>query len=132
MPCLDKAFASLKDLLPSLQREKVLKVQSGVMPCSMRLLLGVVHVHTGNGAMVACVTQEDGEEVLYTRCFCPCNDKNILKTTLVPILRSTEESAFPWVMLDKARYCRLMGRLSLAGGASKGGAGKRQRREATP
>jgi len=145
MPCLDKAFAKLKPLLPSLQRERVVRVQGGVMPCSMRLLLGIVHIHTANGALVACLKDEQGREVLYTRCFCECKDKNIMETTLAPILGSTEEWSFPWVMLDQSSYGKLIGRLSAgkqagskdAGGGKQAGSkdaggGKRQRREATP
>jgi len=137
MPCLDKAYARLKDLLPSLKREKLVHVQSGVMLCSVRLLAGVTHIHTGNGALVACVTREDGEEVVYTSCFCACHGKreSIMDTTLAPILCPTEGWRYPWVMLDMASYGRLMGRLSQAGShanSGKGGAGKRQRREATP
>jgi len=134
MPCLDKAYAKLKPLLPSLQRERVVKVQSGIVPCSMRLMLGIVHVHTANGALMACLTDEEGKDVIYTRCFCECKDKNVMETTLAPILGSTEEWGYPWVMLDQASYGKLMGRLS--GGkqdkAGAAGGGKRQRREATP
>lgn len=132
MPCLDKAFTRLQPLLPSLKRERLVHVQSGVMLCSMRLLLGVVHVHTGNGALVACLSKEDGEEVVYTSCFCECKETKIQETTLAPILASTEEWRYPWVMLNEASYRRLMGKLSQPQRKVDAGGSKKQRREPTP
>jgi hypothetical protein len=129
MPCLDKAFSRLQPLLPSLKRERLVHVQSGVMLCSARLLLGVVHMHTGNGALAACLTGEDGEEVVYTSCFCECKNSKMPETTLVPVLGSTELWKYPWVMLSKASYVGLMKRLS---NPSKADGAKRQRRETTP
>jgi hypothetical protein len=135
MPCLDKAFANLRPLLPELKRERLVHVQSGVMFCSMSLLVGRVHMHTGNGAMLACVEGEGGEERVYTRCFCACTGKRIDETTLVPILSQTEGWTYPWVMIDKASYSKLMGKLKssqgAAGGVRAGGEAKRQKREAT-
>ncbi len=136
MPCLDKEFARLQPVLPELKRERLVHVQSGVMFCSASLLVGTVHMHTGNGAMLACVSGQEGEEWVYTRCFCACTGKKIMETTLAPILAQTEEWSYPWVMIDKDKYSQLMRRLKSAKGGSPGmqggGQGKRQRRDPTP
>ena len=103
MPSLTTVYPKLKAVLPGLEREGLMHVSAGVLPCSKGLLIGVVKTHTSNGVYVASI-KEGEEEVLYTRCMCSVSSVKDDERAMVRMLEGTEEFSHPWVRITKEVY----------------------------
>lgn len=117
MPSLNAHYPQLKECLPGLEREGLMHVSAGVLPCSKGLLTGVRKTHTSNGVYVASVKEGD-EMVLYTRCLCSVSSVKDDERAVVRMLAGTEGFSHPWVRISKEEY------KTISAGLSTGKAGK--------
>lgn len=111
MPSLDAYYPQLKKCLPGLERERLMHVSAGILPCSKGLLIGVAKTHTSNGVYVASVMVGE-EEVLYVRCMCSANSVKGDERATARMLEGSEEFSHPWVEITQAVFRSVCGKLS--------------------